>query len=329
MTTYKIIGGDQKVYGPVSEEELRRWVTEGRLNGQSQVQPEGAAAWQPLSSLPEFAEALQAKAGPPPGPSAPAPPINAEALAAEILARPPEVQIGRCLSRSWNLLTANFGLLYGATFVVWLVGAVCERIPFVGLAYLLIRGALYGGLYLIFLKRLRGQNAEFGDVFAGFRLAFVQLLLTGLVSSLLSGLGACFCLLPWLYLSVAWVFSVPLVIDKRLEFWSAMELSRKIVTRVWFQIFALAVLVFLPVILVSIFSGIKVGLAIASMLQDLMSGGSPDPQRITQFVTQLAGATLPLWLLTKAVLLVNMPFAVGALMSAYEDLFGPRPAPRA
>ena len=52
---YKIIGADQKEYGPVSIEQLRQWVTEGRANGQTLVRAEGQQAWQPLSSLPEFA----------------------------------------------------------------------------------------------------------------------------------------------------------------------------------------------------------------------------------------------------------------------------------
>ena len=67
---YKIIGGDQKQYGPVSADEVRRWIAEGRLNGQSRVQPEGSAEWHLLGGLAEFAEALRAQAGtavPPPG----------------------------------------------------------------------------------------------------------------------------------------------------------------------------------------------------------------------------------------------------------------------
>ncbi len=57
MSQYKIIGGDGKEYGPVSADELRRWMTEGRVNGQTQVQPEGAADWQPLGNIAEFAVA--------------------------------------------------------------------------------------------------------------------------------------------------------------------------------------------------------------------------------------------------------------------------------
>ena len=51
---YKIIGGDQKEYGPVSAEDLRRWISEGRANAKTMVQPEGSSAWQPLGEIPEF-----------------------------------------------------------------------------------------------------------------------------------------------------------------------------------------------------------------------------------------------------------------------------------
>jgi TM2 domain-containing membrane protein YozV len=51
---YKIIGGDGKEYGPVTAEQIRTWLREGRSTLQTLVQPEGTADWKPLSSLPEF-----------------------------------------------------------------------------------------------------------------------------------------------------------------------------------------------------------------------------------------------------------------------------------
>ena len=50
---------------------------------------------------------------------------------------------------------------------------------------------------------------------------------------------------------------------------------------------------------------------------------------MTQILTQIAKASFPLWSLTKLVLLLNLPFALGALMHAYEDLFGTRTTPTA
>jgi len=68
---YKIIGDDGKEYGPVSLEELRQWIAQGRVNGQSRVRPEGVADWQPASSFPEIRALL---AGPAAAPAA-APPL--------------------------------------------------------------------------------------------------------------------------------------------------------------------------------------------------------------------------------------------------------------
>ena len=67
---YKIIGGDQKEYGPVTAADIRQWIAEHRLNAQSKVLAEGSADWKPLSEFPEFADAL--RAGPQPAPT-PAP----------------------------------------------------------------------------------------------------------------------------------------------------------------------------------------------------------------------------------------------------------------
>jgi GYF domain 2 len=77
---YKIIGADQKEYGPVTADQLRHWLAEGRVNPQTQVLPEGATEWTTLGALPEFATA--SSAAPPTLPSFPAPASAAAALVA-------------------------------------------------------------------------------------------------------------------------------------------------------------------------------------------------------------------------------------------------------
>lgn len=238
---YKIIGADGQQYGPVSAEQMRRWIAENRVNAQTLVQAEGAQEWKPLSTFPEFADAFPAQAPPtssPPPFSAPPPKPDAEALAAAILARDYRVEIGSCVSRSWNLLTRHFWLIVGAYFVL---GLVASTVP-------LIRGVCMGGLYFLLLKLIRGERARFGDAFAGFSLAFLPLFLAGLVSGLLTAIGLLLCLVPGIYLAVAWVFTLPLVIDKKLDFWPAMELSRKVVTRHWWVILGLLLVNFLVIL---------------------------------------------------------------------------------
>lgn len=328
---YRIIGGDRKEYGPITAEDLRRWLAEGRLNGQSLIQAEGSGEWKPLTAFPEFTGALQARATPPPMAGAAAAPADTAAWSAQILARQPEVRIGECLGQGWGLLTANFATLFGSTAIAWLISFTCQFIPLVGgIVIWLIQGVLYGGLYLVFLSRIRGRPARVGDVFAGFSVGFAQLMLAGFLTKLLSSIGlACCLVLPGLYLCVAWVFSVPLVADRRLEFWSAMELSRKVVTRVWFQVFALLLVVFLPAILTYVFVQVYIVWTIYPTMQDLMTSGLPDLNHLRTLMLQVARVGLPLTLLFKVVLLLNLPFALGALMYAYEGLFGARTAPTA
>ena len=52
---YKIIGADQKQYGPVSADEMGKWIAEGRVNAQTLIQAEGQTDWRTLSTYPEFA----------------------------------------------------------------------------------------------------------------------------------------------------------------------------------------------------------------------------------------------------------------------------------
>src|SRR5262245_21771997 len=120
---YKIIGADQREYGPVSADQIRLWIGEGRANGASLVQPEGRTDWVPLSSLPEFTDALGAPAPTPPPTLSP----SATDLSAFVQTRQYEVDIGRCLSRSWELFKNNAGLLIGATAIMLVLVIVVNQ----------------------------------------------------------------------------------------------------------------------------------------------------------------------------------------------------------
>ncbi|HEY2083291.1 MAG TPA: hypothetical protein VGI88_10935 [Verrucomicrobiae bacterium] len=75
---FKIIGADQKEYGPISAAQIRQWIIDGRLNGNTRAQRDGGE-WQTLFAFDEFADLLRPAgtvptpgAAPIPG-SAPAP----------------------------------------------------------------------------------------------------------------------------------------------------------------------------------------------------------------------------------------------------------------
>jgi len=57
---YKIIGADGNEYGPVSAEQIRQWITEGRLNAASRIQLEGSGEWKLVREVAEFSPQLPA-----------------------------------------------------------------------------------------------------------------------------------------------------------------------------------------------------------------------------------------------------------------------------
>jgi len=83
---YKIIGADQNEYGPITAEQVRQWITEGRLNALSKIQVDGSGQWKLLREMPEFASLLppsppSISLGASPSPSSPlraggVPPVN-------------------------------------------------------------------------------------------------------------------------------------------------------------------------------------------------------------------------------------------------------------
>jgi hypothetical protein len=81
---YRIIGADGREYGPITADQLRAWIAEGRANAQTQARSESSAHWQPLTHFLEFAPALAGVAPrwPTPGPiSMPLPPPRTNSMA--------------------------------------------------------------------------------------------------------------------------------------------------------------------------------------------------------------------------------------------------------
>jgi uncharacterized membrane protein len=322
---YKIIGADLKEYGPVSAQEVRQWVTDGRANGQTLTQLEGSGEWRPLGLFPEFAGLT----GPQPPPVLGATSRSAPA-AASILAGNPDFDLGECLSGGLSLFLNHFGLLAGATLLIWIIDSAILLVPQLGgLLSPLFGGVLYGGLYLVYLKCLRGQPTNVGEALAGFKFGFPQLLLAGFLTWVFITLGFMLCLLPGLYLVVAYSFSLLLVADKQLEFWSAMEMSRKVSTRVWFKLFLLLAVAFLPFLLfqgyVTLENTVKTFPLVLDMMKNIQSGVAPDLEKLATMEAPSAALVA----IGRLVLLLCLPLSMGAVSHAYENLFGSRRTPSA
>jgi hypothetical protein len=121
---YTIVGGDGQRYGPVSADQLRQWVAQGRANGQTLTYREGGD-WKALSTYPEFADlaapttgiAPASEPGPVPG-SAPEIPVGLEMV--------PTAQVARSMIQVPGMLVAVTGgigvALYALNLIMRMLG---------------------------------------------------------------------------------------------------------------------------------------------------------------------------------------------------------------
>ncbi len=138
----------------------------------------------------------------------------------------------------------DFFLLYTALFVfVQPMGGI------------LLAGPLSVG-FLVMAHRLdKGKPVDFVNFFDGFN-AFVPLLLAYILTTLITIIGYFLFVIPGIYFSVVYLFALPFVYFKKKEFWDAMELSRKLITKEWFSFFGFILLLALLNILGALAFGI-------------------------------------------------------------------------
>jgi len=185
-----------------------------------------------------------------------------EMIAAEYLRRNVEIDIGAAVKRGWELVMANVNVLVVATVLTWAINAGLSFIPVIRYGGGVIIGSvLHAGLMMMFIRRIRGERVELGDLFAGFNFA-VPLIIAGLLMTALTVVGFLLCILPGIYLAVSYIFVLPLIIDKKLDFWPAMEVSRQVVHKHWWAMFLFAIVLVLIICLGALLCG--VGLIIAA-----------------------------------------------------------------
>ena len=116
--------------------------------------------------------------------------------------------------------TRAFGQLFFGHFVTVLLAGLC-LIPF-----------------LIILIVMLVPVAEQGQLSA-------QHVLSTLSGTSLTVLGVALfvCLIPMIYLQTCWLFTLPLIIDKQMDFGTAMKTSWKMVNKHWWQVFGLSLLI--------------------------------------------------------------------------------------
>jgi len=97
------------------------------------------------------------------------------------------------------------------------------------------------GMMMMGIKHSRGEEISFKSIFNFYHLTG-KLSLVGILIYIMTLIGILLLLLPGIYLSVAYMFALPLIVDKNMGVWEAMEHSRKQVTKHWFKAFFLTIL---------------------------------------------------------------------------------------
>lgn len=150
-----------------------------------------------------------------------------------------------CIGEGWELFRAHVGEFLGFTLLVLLLSAAGSLLEgFGSFIFSALAAPLYAGYAIVAFRLGAGKPLLFSDFFRGFNY-FLPLLLAGLASGMLVAAGMILLLLPGIYLAVGYFLTTFLVIDYRMEFWQAMETSRKIVTSSWFSFFGFSLLLFL------------------------------------------------------------------------------------
>lgn len=94
----------------------------------------------------------------------------------------------------------------------------------------IIQGPLIAGFHIFTMKKLLGQRPEFADLFKGFNY-FVPTLVASLLIGLFVFCGTLLCIIPGLVVAAMYKFAYLFIVDKKMDFWPAMQASHAVVKR--------------------------------------------------------------------------------------------------
>jgi len=170
-----------------------------------------------------------------------------------------ELSISEVLGEAWQQTEGVKGVFLGAFAIYMVIGIILYQI--IGIFFNLpdydtmiagpdlvavqigadllampIEAPLLAALLMMGIHRVNGIALEVGDLFRYYVLVWPLAALAALVYLLVTA-GLFLLVLPGIYLSVAYIFVFPLMIDKGMGIWEAMETSRRAVTHRWFTLF--------------------------------------------------------------------------------------------
>jgi uncharacterized membrane protein len=197
----------------------------------------------------------------------------------QALSRGYDFNIGELLGEAWQRTKGTKGIIIGGFLVFYVVllvvsfvlggilgifGALSES-PITVVIGELVIGILasamaypfMAGINMVGIRRAADQAISFNEIFSHFGRT-VPLVITAIVMMLLIYLGMLLLIIPGLYLAIAYMLAIPLVVERGLSPWQALEASRKAIGQHWFKAFGL----FLLLGLITLVSAIPLGIGL-------------------------------------------------------------------
>lgn len=141
----------------------------------------------------------------------------------DLLSSSYNINIRKWFNSGWDIFKKNAGVSIAFAVVSVMFYLLTSYIPFAGM---LIVCPLAAGFIIVSLMCFNSKTPGFNNFFGGFR-HFLPLFVFTIVSTILIIIGLFLLVIPGLYLSIAYIFAPCLIVDKNIDFWPAMEISRK------------------------------------------------------------------------------------------------------
>jgi len=134
------------------------------------------------------------------------------------------LDIQRYLKEGWELFSPNAVNLIVVTLIFGVVHFAANLVPFAGF---LVTGPMTGGMFLVIMDIMEGRPFNAMRVFDGFK-NLVPLVLVGILTSIFTMIGFVLLIIPGFIVMGLYLFPYLFVVDEEMDFWQAMEASRKI-----------------------------------------------------------------------------------------------------
>lgn len=167
------------------------------------------------------------------------------------------INISKWIRAGWDLVfsaPADF-LLLALIYIIVITVASSTAI-----AVFLVAGPLNVGFFFIILEKIRGNPIRIGDISKGFNF-FVAAVLSNILVTFFFSVGLIFCIIPALIIAAIYLFVPIFIVEKNMDFWTAMEASRKVISKYLFEITVFILVQFIILLVGLILCG--VGLLIA------------------------------------------------------------------